>query len=355
MVAYVIGADSTCRKYDCSTTIANTTAVIGRTCGFYNTSMSTYLVQTCGRYDLACPLTLAVETNSTCVNHTVAPNQFLLNFVPGEVCTGNNQCRTGINCNSGVCVGAAENATCVDSFSCNAGLHCKASVCVPVKQSGETCDRTKGDVCAFGNDCFRGKCKRFGTVVNEQALETGASMYLCHSFYAAKGTNGSNFCVNPPALIGENFNRSDPNDIMCNYTAYQPGTGDRIDGRLEPAHCGFNMINSHYCPRYKGEFSFADQAQEYRSMWSENNFTCHVNSNHIYCKDVIDKGFRRSMAAWIVDEFETILPESYSLIANNAQCIRETATAAYWHAKNLYSATIFGVLGMIISAFYFIY
>jgi hypothetical protein len=356
IVAYVIGQDSVCRKYDCSTTLSTNSSQIGTLCGSYETNITTFLVQPCGSADLICPFTLGNETDATCANSTEGINPFTENFLPGDKCSNDGQCFGAIKCQSNVCVGAAVNAACNDIIDCDNGLFCNnTSICAPVKQSGETCSVSINEVCAFGTDCYYGVCRKFGTIHNEKALLVGANEYLCHSFYAAQGTNGSYFCVNPPALISDDFERSDPNNIMCNYTTYQAGTGERVDGVLETANCGFNMENSHWCPVYKGEFSFADQSSEYREMWN-NTFACHVESNGLNCVDIGDRGYRTLIAEWIVDEFETGDPENYAFVADNAECIKDTINAAYWYVKNIHSAPIFtGVVGMIVSAFYFIY
>jgi hypothetical protein len=43
--------------------------------------------------------------------------------LPGEYCSLNSQCYSGI-CSSGVCQGAAYNQTCADDRDCAAGLYC---------------------------------------------------------------------------------------------------------------------------------------------------------------------------------------------------------------------------------------
>jgi hypothetical protein len=246
MVAYSIGEDSVCRKFDCSPNLTTDPPMEGRLCGLYQSNITSFLVQACGSTDFMCPLSLDSVTDVTCYNHTFYPNPMFEHLFPGDNCENVSQCISGLRCENGICVGAAENATCGLSNDCNVGLYCTYGSCVPVKQFGEACDRLNQELCAFGTDCFRGTCTKYGTVDNELSLQGSNSHYLCNSFYAASGANRTSFCVNPPALISDEFERSDPNDIMCNYTAYEAGTGERIDGVLEPAQCGFNIRDSHW-------------------------------------------------------------------------------------------------------------
>jgi hypothetical protein len=90
-------------------------------------------------------------------------------------------------------------------------------------------------------------------------------------------------------------------------------------------------------------------------MWN-NTFECHVNSIGVNCKDLVNKGYRSTIAAWLADEFETTYPRSYATVVDNAECIKETITSAYWYVKNIHSAPIFtGIIGIVASTFYFIY
>jgi hypothetical protein len=167
----------------------------------------------------------------------------------------------------------------------------------------------------------------------QKALDDRNSQYLCHSYFADQGKNGSNFCVYAPTLIKEEFERPDPEDLDCVYTAYEPDTGERIEDKTFSAYCGWNDNNSRWCPRFKGETSFAQDIKDYHRMW-EQEFNCHVNSHGLYCKDLRERSFERIMRNWLIDEFETAFPQSFAQVAQNPQCIRDSVNAAYWHLRN---------------------
>lgn len=348
--------ESVCRKYNCANDVADIQPQVGRRCGVYNSTSLTFWVQSCENEDLYCPIQLNSEREAKCVSEI--NNPLRRDLPPGDFCNNSNQCFNDGVCENGVCTGKGEKSDCQYHRECNVGLYCLNKVCSQIKRRGETCDLAMGHRCEFGSDCFQGTCTQYGTVVNKKAIAEENSEFLCYSFFASQGVKDTSriFCTYPPSLVPENFDRPDPNNLDCEYKMYESDTGEFFHKNLT-AKCGFNEDNAHYCPKFRGEFDFAGQAQEYRNMWN-NTFNCHIETSHLFCKDVTERGFKQLMAHWLKDIWETSSEDSFALVANNPKCSRQIINRAYWEivaaTGSAYLNTgVRGLLAVVMLVFYF--
>jgi hypothetical protein len=179
------------------------------------------------------------------------------------------------------------------------------------------------------------------------------SRLVCDTFHADYGTydTENRFCHFAPNLIPEDFSR-DISDLNCLYNLYETDTGKSFETNMT-AQCGFNEDDKFYCPKFLGEADFADNAKEYRDMWT-NTFACHVESNRINCKDVIEQGYLRTMARFTRDDMETMTEISFPLVANNAKCARDTINAAFWkvaEASGYLHTGVVAMMGMVFVLF----
>lgn len=86
-------------------------------------------------------------------------------------------------------------------------------------------------------------------------------------------------------------------------------------------------------------------------MWQQ-DFECHTNSNLVFCKDVIDKGYQKLMAQWVTDKYETASDDSYPLVANNKDCLKKIINRSYWQFESKEnSATFYTKLWIGLAAF----
>lgn len=236
---------------------------------------------------------------------------------------------------------------------CDIGMYCQSTTCTPVISRGQQCDNSALQQCEFGSDCFNGKCVGYATVSNEKALYPTTSSFVCDTFHADFGTSDpdTRYCNFAPNLIPEDFSR-DASDLNCLYNLYETDTGKYFETNFT-AICGFNEDDKYYCPKFLGESDFADNSKSYREMW-KNTFNCHIESNKVNCKDVKEQGYRTTMAEFRRDEMQTLTPESYPRVANNAECTRDIINVEYWNvakASGYYHTGMVAMMTTILALF----
>ena len=317
---------SKCPPYDWTNDVADMQPMPGRQWATLKNDNKVH-IQDCGSDSLYCPVSLTNTLNVECAKETFPPWQ--RDLAPGDICSDDDQCFKLNTCNNGVCSGKPGKSSCIYNRECDVGSHCLNKVCTKVIEKLEECHEDQGDKWAFGTMCHQDVCKPFAELSVGDEITSKDYEYLCNTFHAENAEIDSNkiLCGIAPKLIDGNFRKPDPEDITCNYTAAYPDTQDPYF-KIEYAKWGTNQDDAHYCPKFRGEIS-DNKNKEYQRMWKQ-GFNCHVNSNSVYWKDVIDAGYEELMAEWETDMFETESDYSYPLVANNKEWLKGILNREYW-------------------------
>ena len=205
--------------------------------------------------------------NVACVQDTF--NLFKYNLAPGDFCKNSDQCFKGNSCKDGVCTGKVKDSAWEKNKEWDVGLYCLNSKWSILQGKGSGVDIGKGQQCVFGSLPRSGICTQLGTINLGEKVPDKESENLCSGFYAQKGTKDTTsfYWGIPPNLIVENFDRPDPNKLDWNYTWYESDTQNK-GWKIQLAKCGMNKNNTHICPKYRGEYDFVHQVQDYIKMWN---------------------------------------------------------------------------------------
>mmetsp|Transcript_26650 Transcript_26650/g.47947 ORF Transcript_26650/g.47947 Transcript_26650/m.47947 type:complete len:178 (+) Transcript_26650:269-802(+) len=121
-----------------------------------------------------------------CIDRPKVP----ISAYPGELCSGNQDCVFGFNCEQGYCVGLPEGVTCSQHGMCNPGLYCtvtdgsSSGVCKPQVPIGGDCDNflkcTNDALCSAD-----GICKAYFSLAN------GESPRNCYSYVNQECQSGT--------------------------------------------------------------------------------------------------------------------------------------------------------------------
>lgn len=132
LIFTVLNAADPCPVFKCSSKVADKSPQVGRKCATVNTTNSIEVeapkflkksrmladvnsqkvvsLQSCEKVDLTCPVDTVTPVDATCQQIDVTGT-----VVPGDICQKDIECFGDGKCNSGKCVGKAENEACEDN------------------------------------------------------------------------------------------------------------------------------------------------------------------------------------------------------------------------------------------------
>lgn len=184
----------------------------------------------------------------------------------------------------------------------------------------------------------------------------GVSMeYLCESFYSidAKDTKkGQKVCAWGPepmfddsSFIG--FQRKGDN-LTCSYNFTNPETNNSTN-MTAVATCGYNQGEEFYCPQTRSNSIFNEVFQPGKNYFST-DLNCGLETSFQYCEEVV------SELLW-ANKFMAYLwrttGDRFAQIADNAECVKNTVTAAYWHINDFAAIPAFAAVTAVAAFFSF--
>ena len=224
--------------------------------------------------------------------------------------------------------------------------------CAKVTAVNQTC--TDADKCAFGSECYDGKCVAYGKVVNRKNISSTDDDLLCATFFADI-VDGTAYCgYGPHSLFNNNYTRTG-DDLNCTFYYRNPKTED-VEDKNYTAACGPNSDDYFYCTKLRGDDEFSNNLPKYKALWQETNYTCHVDSSIFYCKDIIDKGKQKLMAEFF---FNYLITNEgvYPMLANNPDCVKEMINSYFYEIEDLedssyyrYSTLTLGLISILLLA-----
>ena len=366
---------ATCRAWECQEGLGGGQTGINRICANFTGTIS--VAEQCSPDSFLCDVQPNLEARSNCTEFSPLP--WKANLPPGDSCSVNEECQSR-NCTQvegrGLCIGAAQNATCTSDIACAEGHFCytnpddQTRSCQPAIRAGQPCSGAAR--CEFGTMCANHTCTKVGSlktgtffnITDDEIYPNDDSdvrtMYwVCENFYAViteqtseGGTKKLFECTNGlEKTFGDNeYARTDGNlDCIFNMTRTS-GEGVTLNF-TETAKCGFNRDNKFYCPSRRGAAEFSRENAADRTTWSSAPNTCHHRTTIQYCKD-IEGNIGRSLGFrnFLLHEWRTT-GENWSLVANNERCVGNAiaATRAYWRLIDSATSTVLSYVGVVAS------
>lgn len=293
------------------------------------------------------PFSTPLIGSSYCQNIPAPPApQPTLNIPAGDFCntTLGDTCNKG-NCVDGVCVSNNKiGSACSVDIDCPTGSFCnKGTVCTPFTPPGGNCvpgatPFSKVSSCGYSGRCINNTCVlpyslkgNTGVPLNTSGGQLIAS-YFCESGYAdgSKSNTGYFMCVHPPHNDASHIQNGVPTGSICKITQYYAdGTFSHLS--MTPI-CGYNQNSNLYCP---WEFGDAPLQKMLNTIKRANvaerlNVNCNpASQNCAYIKELpYDVNLALGQFIWARSNIR-LTP----FIANNAECVQQTLTSAYWGSE----------------------
>lgn len=368
LVSYAVAAGN-CPTFTCGTV---TNGCVGPT-----TPAANFLVANCPatQYCSAMmnPLTQTgygtTKTSAATViacNQKDAPNPQPLNSGIGEICKVVGDCKkvtTGAQCTSGVCRSSnALAGVCASDNDCDLGMFCAgATGCQKTIAPGQPCTLTMtpnqwASECGFSSYCLQSPgaanpvCVPFYSQPNGYVLPTGAANInqICQSGFAGPedGMQSATITCQPGKVNNVDPSKSVAQDVGANCAwTMTPTKGAAIPGNTL-AQCGYNQDANAYCPWQIGDPVPKAVYATLSTIYAYATTKCSPVSNGLIlnCAAVNSQYTTQltslSQASYFSTQAE--LGEIGQLVANNAQCVKSTITAAYFMA---FGASFYSMIG----------
>jgi len=234
-----------CPKYVCGSPENPDTCFLGQFAG----GQSKYFLQPCKEKNQVCEITAIFGVPGTCTEYYSKPT-----LLPGEACTHEKQCISGI-CEqknptdlNKVCIGYSIDKECLLDEECSEGLQCLNKVCKPLQPKGDQCSLS--NKCKVSLVCDQGICTEIGSKKVGEKAEVPAA---CSTFFVK-----DHQCANGPVLKHEENSEGlrCPPSGECTYK-FEEAKGEENEYKL-PCSCGISEHNEGYCMPGRGDIVMDD-------------------------------------------------------------------------------------------------
>lgn len=247
-------------------------------------------------------------------------------YYPGDFCSVNSQCSSGVCLSYGICDGQALHLNCSNVYDCNPGLACDVETltCELQGEAGATCIQEYD--CGNGLLCNLGICTLYASVQNgattDQVVspQTGLSL-ACASGYAVM-SGGQWVCSVAPISLT-------PNPMLCNPES-QNQCQDSTRKLNSPCLCGYNPEGQGYCSLFPGDapvkemfslLAILTNGNGVCNTYSRFSFNCYARSD---MRGYLEQYYNFA-ASW-----DQVVMNSYPATQNNPPCVQSVYTSDYW-------------------------
>jgi hypothetical protein len=374
-------AENECRIFKCGS--IESVSTDNQTCvNVQQDTTKSHIVESCNDASTECGAIAwsnptQANINKTCL--TIVDPQFT-NYtrIAGETCYNSTQCfNSNAATNSSVCTIASNenmgyctasvpiNGACASGNHeyCDVGAYCLSSnnTCQVARVVGETCDQST--LCRFGLICLASNdalnlftCNSPGNLTNNMNF-TATYIEDTDEFYGVNSAcigHTVNDTTNDEVKIcrmgdlsldqGKEALRRTGTDQLCNYTSFV-GAGIGLNESrtgVDSAECGFNLDNSAWCHKRKGDTSFVEAYAKFIAT-DVSGYYCHVASNVEDCFAFLYGDGKDIYRTFSNALFEVNLVTGFARVANNDKCVAESITVSFWNGNspdNAYNAGI---------------